>query len=117
MQTSTSRRYGSASRRLAALIGELHGMESGIQTTGTEQLLMTAALDDVPAINDAYQVGALHGRQPVRDHQSRAPVHQRPQGRLHLPLRFAVEGRGGLVEQQDRRVLEHRPRYRDALAF
>ena len=36
---------------------------------------------------------------------------------LHLPLGFRIERGGGLVEQDDRRVLDQRARDRDALAL
>ena len=36
---------------------------------------------------------------------------------LHQPLGFVVERGRGLVEDQDRRVLQHRARDRDALAL
>ena len=39
------------------------------------------------------------------------------QRRLHLALAFVVERRGRLVEQQDRRVLQHGARDRHALAL
>ena len=51
----------------------------------------------------------------MRDDNRRAAAHQTAQRRLHVPLRLGVERRGGLVEQQDRRVLQHRARDRDAL--
>ena len=68
-----------------------------------------------PAIHDADQIGADHGREAVRDDDRGAAAHQTAQRRLHLPLRIGVERRGRLVEQQDRRVLQHRARDGDAL--
>src|SRR5438067_10197053 len=105
MVNFTLRGCRSGDRRRVASFGKLHRVEPGIETVAGEQLLMTASLDDMSPVDDAYQVGALHGGQPMRDHDGRAPTHQRPQSRLYLPLRFAVEGRCGLVEQQDRCVL------------
>ena len=114
-------RYADTARGATAarspLFGELHRVEPRIEAVAGDQLRMPAGFDELPAIDDADQIGTLNRRQPVRDHQSRAPAHQRPQSCLNLPFRFAVEGRGRLVEQQDRRVLQHRPGDRDTLAL
>ncbi len=45
------------------------------------------------------------------------PCHQPVEGGLDLALALGVEGRGGLVEEQDRRVLQDGARDRDALAL
>jgi hypothetical protein len=57
----------------------------------------------------------LDGGEPVGDHDRRAPAHQLFERRLDQPLGLGVERRGGLVEDQYRRVLEDRPGDRDAL--
>ncbi|CRM72492.1 hypothetical protein [Pseudomonas sp. 22 E 5] len=43
------------------------------------------------------------------NHQGRAALHDLVQGRLNVPLGFGVEGRGGLVQNQQRRVLQQGP--------
>ena len=48
------------------------------------------------------------------DQPARAPGRQVLE---HAPLGLGVERRGRLVEDQDRRVLQHRARDRDALAL
>ena len=70
-------RHAGAAGDEVALIGELHRVEPRIDAVAGEQLGMPATLDDAPAIDDADQIGALHRRQPVGDHQGRAPAHQR----------------------------------------
>ena len=45
------------------------------------------------------------------------PDHQPLERVLHQPLRFGVERRGRLVEQQQRRVAQQRARDREALAL
>ena len=62
-------------------------------------------------------VGVFDGRQAVRDDQRGAALHQPVQRLLHRALGFAVQRRGGLVEDQDRRVLVDRARDRQALAL
>ena len=56
-----------------------------------------------------------HGREPVRDDDRRAVLHQPLERLLHQPLALGVERARRLVEQQDRRVAQDRARDRDAL--
>ena len=63
------------------------------------------------------RVHAAHGRQPMRDHDRRPARHQRPERVLNERLALGVERARGLVEDQDRRVLQDRARDRDALAL
>ena len=49
------------------------------------------------------------------DHQGRAPAHQLEEARHDLRLALHVEGARRLVHEQDRRVLQERPRQVDAL--
>ena len=70
-----------------------------------------------PAVDHIDAVGAAHGRQAVGDQDGGAPGHQPLQRRLHLGLALGVEGAGGLVEQQDRRVLQERAGDGDPLAL
>lgn len=51
----------------------------------------------------------------MRDHEHRAGGHH-PVYRLgHQTLRLSIQGRGGFVKYQDRRVLQHSAGYRDTL--
>ena len=96
---------------------ELGAVQSGVEAAFGDELVMAADLDDAALVEHADQVGLLHRRQPVRDHQHRAAPHQPFERRLHLGLGFRVERAGRLVEQQDRRVLVDGPRDGDALAL
>jgi hypothetical protein len=53
----------------------------------------------------------------VRDHDRRPALHQVRDGLLHDLLGLGVERGGGLVEDQDLRVAQHRARDGDALAL
>ena len=53
----------------------------------------------------------------MRHEQDRAPLAPRVQVREHAALGLDVERGGRLVEQQDRRVLQHRARDREPLAL
>src|SRR4029077_8855912 len=76
-----------------------------------------AALDNLSAIEDANQIGIDDRRQAMGDDDRRAPAHQQPQRRLDLAFGFAVERGCCLVEEEDRRVLQHRAGDREALAL
>ena len=82
-----------------------------------DQLGVGAGLDDLAGLEDDDAVGALHGREAVRDDDRRAAAHRRFERGLDHPLAFGVERARRLVEQQQRRVLQHRARDRDALAL
>jgi hypothetical protein len=53
----------------------------------------------------------------VRDEQRGAPAHHPVQGRVDLRFDTRVHRRGRVVEHQDPRIGEQRPRQRDALAL
>ena len=64
-----------------------------------------AALHDPPAPHDEDLVRGKDGRQPVRDRDRRAALHQPLERGLDEPLADRVERRGRLVQDQDARVL------------
>ncbi len=59
----------------------------------------------------------LDGGQAVRNDESRAIADQLLQGCLDMPLRLRIQRRGGLVENQNRCILQQRARDRDPLAL
>ena len=67
---------------------------------------MRARLLHLAAVQHDDAVGVADGGQAVGDHERGAALHQVRERLLHEPLGFGVERRGGLVEDQDRRVLE-----------
>ncbi len=76
---------------------------------------VAAARDDAAVSHHDDAVGFQHGREPVRDDDRRAVLHEPLERLLHEQLVVRVERARRLVEQQDRRVLENRARDRDAL--
>ena len=52
-------------------------------------------------------VGAFNGRQAVSNDQRTATAHQLIQCGLDVALGLGIEGRSGLVEDQDRRILQN----------
>src|SRR5260221_2834208 len=92
-------------------------VELAIAPVPGQQLLVGAALDDLAAFEHQDLVGAADGREPVRDHERRAPPPQRAQTVLDHGLALAVEARGRLVQDQDAWIGEDCPGDRDALAL
>ena len=77
--------------------------------------MVAAALGDHALVEHDDLVGADDGGEPVRDDQRGAVLRYPLERVLDLLLGVAVERRGRLVEQQDRRPLEDGPRDGDAL--
>ena len=76
---------------------------------------MPAHLDHRPALEHENRIGTPNRREPVRD-DKRSPVHHQFRQRiLDEQLGLGVERRRGLVEHQNRGVLQQRPRNRQAL--
>jgi hypothetical protein len=92
-------------------------MQSRIVAVGGQQLGVGAAFDDASLIHDQDQIGLFDGRQAVGDDQRRPAGHHLGRGRLDVPFGFGVERRSGLVEDEDRCVLEQRPGNGQALAL
>src|SRR5207244_11287162 len=82
-----------------------------------EQLLVRAALDDFALLEHQNLVGALNGRQPVRDDEGRSSLPQRSQAVLTERLALAVEARCGFIEDEDPWVRADRARDADAGAL
>nr|GEU28155.1 hypothetical protein [Tanacetum cinerariifolium] len=84
---------------------------------GRQQRVVRAALHDAAMVEHQDLLGVGHRGQAVRDHQRRAAFRDFLQLRLDRLLRFRVERRRGLVEDQDRRILEQGAGNRHALLF
>ena len=96
---------------------ELQRGQVGVDASQRHQRGMRAHLDDLAVFHDDNAVGALHGRQAVRDDDGGAADHGRFQRLLHQAFGFGVQRTGCLVEQQQRRVFQQRAGDRDALAL
>ena len=88
-----------------------------IDAAAAHQLFVGAHLRDPALVQHHDLVRPADGGQPVRDHDHRAARDQVAQRALHQHLRFGVQVRGGLVQDQDGRVLRAAPgRWRCAAA-
>ena len=70
---------------------------------------MGALFRDTALVHDVNDIGIDDRRKTMGDDERGAVCHQPFQRGLDLPFRLGVEGRGRLVEQQDRRVAQHGP--------
>src|SRR5437660_8203873 len=96
---------------------ELQVVQAAVETVRDEQVVMTAALDDPAFGQHQDEIRMLDRREPVRDDEDGAVRHQPVDGLLHQPLRFGIQRARRLVENQNRRIAQQRPRDRDALAL
>ena len=82
-----------------------------------EQLRVGAGRDHVAAVESEHALGERDRREPVGDHESCAVLEQGAEGCVDLLFDVDVDRAGRVVEDEDRRVEEQRPRDRHALAL
>ena len=78
---------------------------------------MVAGLDDRPVVEHEDAIRSDHARQPMREDQGGAALHQPVQRLLDYRLVLRIHRGQRLVEDQDRRVTQQRAGDRDALAL
>src|SRR3954470_13134880 len=87
----------------AALVRPQLGVEPALR----EQAAVRPFLDDAALVHHHQPVHRGDGGEAVRDGDDRLALHQLVEAGLDGGFDFRVQRAGGLVEQQDRRVLEH----------
>ncbi len=92
-------------------------MQPCVQTAGGQQVFVGTALGDVAAVEHEDGVGLSDGGEAVGNDDHRAAHHQVGQRVLHQHLRLRIEGRSGLVEDQDRAGSQQGAGDGDALAL
>ena len=95
----------------------LHIAEPFVVAAQGDQLVVAATLDDFALVHDADLVRAADGGEAVGDDDRCAVAHEAFQCLLDEPFRFRVERRGGLVEDEQRGILEDGAGDADALAL
>src|SRR6202521_1722191 len=96
-----------------AALAELHLVDHVVAAAAGDQLLVAAGLDDAAVLDHADLLRRDHRLQAVGDDERGAGGAQVVERPLHLAFRFGIKRRGGLVEEQDRRVLEEGAGNRD----
>ena len=107
-------RQGSVGSR--AFLG-LGAHQPEIRATRTHERFVVPRLDDGPLVEHQDTVRPDHARQPVREYQRRAALHQPVEGGLDDRLVLRVHRGERLVQDQDRRVAEQGAGNRDPLAL
>ena len=74
---------------------------------------MRAAGDDPAAVEHEDLVRPADGAEPVGDHEGGAALHQLVESRLDHALGLRVDAGGGVVEDEDARILQKGPGDRD----
>src|SRR5207248_2407731 len=92
-------------------------IQAGIQAAPGKELVVRALFDDPAVLEDDDQVRVADRGQAVRDDERRPPGEELAERDLDPALGADVDRRRRLVEDQDARVGEERPRERDQLAL
>ena len=98
-------------------LSELRLVELAVDAAAGQQLVVGALLGDDPVLDDEDAVGLENGGEPVRDHNVGAALHDSLQRVLNRVFGDRIQGGGGLVQDQDARVLKHHAGNREPLLF
>src|SRR5512145_3162257 len=102
-------------RRVVLRLG---GDELAVGAARAGELRVRSLLHDPPALEHDHAIGLADRREAMRDHDhAPAGAEELAQRVLYAPLARRIERARGLVEDQQRRVLEQRAADRDALAL
>src|SRR5688572_25600677 len=94
--------------RLNGAALKLSFVQASVQASLTDELRVCSPLDHPPAVEHEDHIGREDRGETVGDGNRRPPPHQRPEGFLNESLGRRVQGRGGLVQDEDARILEDR---------
>ena len=89
--------------------------EHPVQVTARGQLFVRSRVDHLPVVDDHDPIGERQGRATVRDEQRRSGARDSAQGGVDLVLDAGIDGRRGVVEEQDLGVGQQGARERHAL--
>src|ERR1700733_3016317 len=99
----------SVRHRRKIIFAELHVMQPPIRPRLLHQLVMCANLRNLPMLNHSNPSSPPHRRKSMRNHKNRPPLHQVRQRRLHKLFALHVQRRGGLIQNQNRGILQNCP--------
>ena len=88
-----------------------------VRALALHQAIRRTVFDDLARFQHHHPVEIAQRGEAMRDRDHGAPAHQAAERLADRLLGFAVERGGGLVEQQDRRILQERARNGNALAL
>ena len=93
----------------------LHGDQAGIDAILGQQLLVPPGLHTYPAIQHDDLIGLCHRRETMGNDDRGAVLHQAVERLLNDGLTLRVHVRGGLIEDQDRRIFQDGAGYCETL--
>ena len=82
-----------------------------------DELVVRALFNDTALVEHTNEVGMADGGEAVGDGDGGAVLHQSFQGLLHKALTLRVEGAGGFIQNEDRRILQDSTGDADALTL
>src|SRR6185369_7522908 len=85
---------------------ELLLVESRVEAVAGQQLLVSPSLDDAALLQDQDLIGTEDRAQAMGDDQAGPPHQERLQRTLDEGLGARIEGRGGLVQDEEARVAQ-----------
>src|SRR5579875_92546 len=91
---------------VGGLVAEVGVVEVGVVTAKLHKRLVVALLDDAAPVEDDDAVGVTNGREPVGDEDGRAIFKYKVKPLLNLCLGERIDAGGGLVEDDDGRLLQ-----------
>ena len=91
--------------------------QARIQAITCDQFGVCAAFHDRAALHHHQPIHACDGGQAMGDGDDRLALHQRIQAVLDGRFHFRIQGRGGFIQHQDRRVFQQHACNGDALAL
>src|SRR3569832_1825491 len=87
-------------------VQRLPANEGGIVAVGLDERLMGSALEDLTLFKDEDPIGFHDGGEAVGDHKGGPPFDQPCERLLIQRFGLSIERRGGLIEDENRRVLQ-----------
>ena len=91
--------------------------ELAIGEAAIDQLLMRPDIDDLALLHDQDLIAIDQGGEAVGDDDHGPPAGDAQQVGIDHRFALRIEGAGGLVEDQDARIVDERPRNGEALAL
>src|SRR5262249_6126069 len=98
------------------VVPRLHVVELPVQAAAAQQLRLRALFHQPALIYDQDLIGTADRGEAVGDQESGPAQHQAIQGIEDYHFGLGIDGRGRLVEDEDRGVLEESPGDSDTLA-
>ena len=80
-----------------------------VDAAGAHQLFMSSTLDHEPILHQQDQIGAAHGREPVRNHEGGSSLEERGHRGLNQLLALRIQIAGGFIQDEDLGSGEDRP--------